>query len=92
MNYTNKDETDNIDKDSENSQKDQVLKQILSSEARFRLNNIKMVKPELAKMVENYLINVVSQGKVNYQISDEQLKQLLRSIQQPKRDFKINRI
>ncbi|MBP2624635.1 MAG: DNA-binding protein [Nitrosopumilaceae archaeon] len=92
MNYTNKDEIDSTDRDSENSQKEQLLKQILSSEARFRLNNIKMVKPELAKMVENYLINVVSQGKVNYQISDEQLKQLLRSVQQPKRDFKINRI
>lgn len=92
MNYTNKDEIDSTDRDSENSHKEQLLKQILSSEARFRLNNIKMVKPELAKMVENYLINVVSQGKVNYQISDEQLKQLLRSVQQPKRDFKINRI
>ena len=93
MNHTNKDEIDpSMDRDSENTQKEQLLKQILSSEARFRLNNIKMVKPELARMVENYLINVVSQGKVNYQISDEQLKQLLRSVQQPKRDFKINRI
>ena len=35
-------------------QKDMLLKQILSGEARLRLNNVKMVKPELANLVENY--------------------------------------
>ena len=34
-----------------NAQKEIILKQILSSEARLRLNNVKMVKPELANMV-----------------------------------------
>ena len=75
-----------------NAQKEIILKQILSSEARLRLNNVKMVKPELAKMVENYIIGLSSQGKSQGQISDEQLKQILLSAQQPKRDFKINRI
>ena len=75
-----------------NSQKENILKQILTSEARMRLNNIKMVKPELSNMVEQYLIGLASQGKMNSQITDTQLKQILLSIQQPKRDFKINRI
>ena len=75
-----------------NAQKEIILKQILSSEARLRLNNVKMVKPELANMVENYIIGLSSQGKSQGQISDEQLKQILLSAQQPKRDFKINRI
>jgi len=75
-----------------NAQKEQVLRQILSPEARMRLNNIKMVKPELSELVEQYLIGIASQGKMNSQISDSQLKQILLSIQQPKRDFKINRI
>ncbi|MCE9652368.1 MAG: DNA-binding protein [Nitrosarchaeum sp.] len=74
------------------AQKEQVLRQILSPEARLRLNNIKMVKPELSDLVEQYLIGIASQGKMNSQISDNQLKQILLSIQQPKRDFKINRI
>ena len=73
-------------------QKEQILKQILSSEARLRLNNIKMVKPELSDLVEQYLVGMATQGKMNSQINDNQLKQILLSIQQPKRDFKINRI
>ncbi|MEO9310014.1 MAG: DNA-binding protein [Nitrososphaera sp.] len=73
------------------AQKELILKQLLSSEARLRLNNIKMVKPDLAALVENYLIGMASQGRISTQLSDEQLKQILMSIQQPKRDFKINR-
>ncbi|HXV66671.1 MAG TPA: DNA-binding protein [Nitrosopumilaceae archaeon] len=73
------------------AQKENILKQILSSEARLRLNNVKMVKPEVANTVENYLINLASQGRVRPPITDDQLKQILLSIQQPKRDFKINR-
>lgn len=73
------------------AQKEMILKQLLSPEARLRLNNVKMVKPELAALVENYLIGMASQGRLHSQISDEQLKQILMSVQQPKRDFKINR-
>ena len=75
-----------------NSQKEIMLKQILSSEARLRLNNVKMVKPELANLVENYLLGLSTQGKIQGQITDEQLKQILLSAQQPKREFKINRV
>ena len=75
-----------------NAQKDMLLKQLLSSEARLRLNNVKMVKPELANMVENYLLGLASQGRSPGQITDDQLKQILLSAQQTKKDFKINRI
>ena len=75
-----------------NSQKEGILKQILTPEARMRLNNIKMVKPELSNLVEQYLIGMATQGKLPSQLNDDQLKQILLSIQQPKRDFKINRI
>mgnify|MGYP000002167201 CR=1 FL=1 len=74
------------------AQKEQILKQVLSPEARMRLNNIKMVKPELSDMVEQYLIGMATQGKLPGQLTDEQLKQILLSTQQPKRDFKINRV
>ena len=74
------------------AQKEQILKQILTPEARMRLNNIKMVKQELSELVEQYLIGMANQGKIPGQINDAQFKQILLSIQQPKRDFKINRV
>ena len=86
------DVNDQPNEDQINAQKDMLLKQLLSSEARLRLNNVKMVKPELATMVENYLLGLAAQGRSPSQITDEQLKQILLSAQQPKRDFKINRI
>jgi programmed cell death protein 5 len=94
MSSPNPDESDIQDQPSEaevNAQKEVIIKQILDSTARMRLNNIKMVKPDLAGMVENYLIGMASQGKIRSQINDDQFKQILLSIQQPKRDFKINR-
>lgn len=70
--------------------REQVLRVLLTPEARQRLTNIRMVKPELAKAVEDYLITMGSQGKLNKALTDDELKQLLASIQKPKRDFKIS--
>lgn len=68
-----------------------VLMVVLDPQARQRLMNIRMVKPDLAAAVENYLINAASSGRINRPLSDEELKQLLLRIQQPKKDFKIER-
>ena len=93
MSYPNSEEDNNQPNEEQvSAQKDILLKQILSGEARLRLNNVKMVKPELANLVENYLLGLAAQGKTPGQITDEQLKQILMSAQQPKKDFKINRI
>jgi programmed cell death protein 5 len=95
MSFPNPDETENpekqIDETELAAQKEQILKQVLTSDARLRLNNIKMVKADLASLVENYLIGMVTQGRLNSQITDDQLKQILLSLQQPKHDFKISR-
>jgi programmed cell death protein 5 len=72
--------------------KQKALAMLLDSEARQRLANIKMVKPDLASAVENYLINAATSGRLNRALTDHELKQILLSIQQPKRDFKINRL
>ena len=94
MSYPNQDDENNTqEKDSQlKAQKEIMLKQVLSGDARLRLNNVRMVKPELADLVENYILNLSVQGKLPGQISDDQLKQILSSTQQPKRDFKINRV
>ena len=68
-----------------------ALMVLLDQDARQRLMNIRMVKPELAMAVENYLITAASNGKLNRALSDEELKQLLINLQQPKKQFRINR-
>jgi len=95
MSYPNQDDENNAsqEKDSQlKAQKEMMLKQVLSSDARLRLNNVRMVKPDLADLVENYILNLSVQGKISGQISDEQLKQILSSAQQPRRDFKFNKV
>ena len=95
MSYPNQDDENNTsqEKDSQlKAQKEMMLKQVLSADARLRLNNVRMVKPDLADLVENYILNLTAQGKITGQISDDQLKQILLSAQQPKRDFKFNRV
>ena len=95
MSYPNQDDENNAsqEKDSQlKAQKEMMLKQVLSSDARLRLNNVRMVKPDLADLVENYILNLSVQVKITGQISDGQLKQILLSVQQPKRDFKFNRV
>ena len=96
MSYPNQDnEENNISQEKASqlkAQKEMLLKRTLSADARLRLNNVRMVKPDLADLVENYIINLTVQGKISGQISDEQLKQILSSAQQPKRDFKFNRV
>ena len=72
--------------------RDAAIRKILEPDARARLSNIKMVKPDLATAVENYLLGMGAQGRLSAQVTDEQLKQILLSTQQPKRDFKMSRV
>jgi programmed cell death protein 5 len=68
-----------------------VLTVLLDPNARQRLANIRIVKPELAMAVENYLINAASSGRLNRPLNDSELKQVLLSLQQPKKEFRIDR-
>ena len=56
--------------------KQKALAMLLDSEARQRLTNIKMVKPDLASAVENYLINAATTGRLNRALTDNELKQI----------------
>jgi programmed cell death protein 5 len=78
-------------REAEAAMRQRVLQVVLDPQARQRLMNIRLVKPDLAMAVENYLINAASSGRINRPLTDEELKQLLIRIQQPKKDFKIER-
>jgi programmed cell death protein 5 len=73
--------------------RENVMRIALTSEARQRLANIRMVKPDVAHAIEEYIIQMVSAGRLKRTIDDDQLKELLSSIQgQGKKEFKIRRI
>lgn len=74
------------------AQKQALLKQILSPEARQRLTNLKMIKPEFTDQLELQLIQLAQMGKIPIPLSDAQLKQILIQLQSRKRETKITRI
>lgn len=79
-------------REAEAAMRQKALMVLLDPNARQRLMNIRIVKPELAAAVENYLISAASTGRLSRALTDEELKRLLINLQQPKKDFKINRI
>jgi programmed cell death protein 5 len=74
------------------AQKQALLRQILSPEARQRLTNLNMVKPEFTEQLELQLIQLAQAGKLPIPLSDAQLKQILIQLQSRKRETKIRRI
>ncbi len=68
-----------------------AMRAILTPEARQRLANMRLVKPDLASRVEEYLIRVVQTQNVKIPVDDEELKALLRKLIPRKRRTKIER-
>lgn len=71
------------------AQKEAILRQILTPEARSRLTNIRLVKPQLAEQIEMQLIQLAGSGRLRNRISDEQLKSLLKQLQGKERETKV---
>ncbi|MDG6221845.1 MAG: DNA-binding protein [Candidatus Bathyarchaeota archaeon] len=74
------------------NQKQALLRRILTPEARSRLTNLNMVKPEFTEQLEIQLIQLAQAGRVKLPITDEQLKELLVRLQSGKRDYTIRRV
>jgi programmed cell death protein 5 len=72
-------------------QKQTLLRNILTPEARQRLTNLKMVKPEFTDQLELQLIQLAQQGKIPIPLADEQLKKILVQLQSRKRETSIRR-
>ena len=72
-------------------QKQSVLRQILSPEARDRLANIKLANPEQANAIEMQLIQIAQSGRLQGVITDAMLKEILQKIVPQQREITIQR-
>ncbi|MGC8601023.1 MAG: DNA-binding protein [Thermoprotei archaeon] len=57
-------------------EKRNILREILEPEARSRLDNLRIVRPDFTELIENQLIALYQQGRIS-RVTDEQLKALL---------------
>ncbi|MDK6028522.1 DNA-binding protein [Ignisphaera sp. 4213-co] len=75
----------------EEVRRQEILRTILTPEARERLSNIRLVRPEIARAVEDRLIALALQGRISQPITDEELKSILAEIyERTRKDFRIS--
>ncbi|WP_435100292.1 DNA-binding protein [Halarchaeum sp. P4] len=72
-------------------QKKAMLRQYLSDGARRRLNSVKMSKPELAERVEQQVVALGRSGRIQDQLDEDQMKELLRELKPDSKSFDIQR-
>lgn len=69
----------------------QAMKQILTPEARGRLDNLRLTKPDLVRNIEIQLLQSAQAGSLRGKVTDEQLKVLLKNLMGQKREIHITR-
>ena len=73
------------------AQKKAILRQNLSDGARKRLNTIKMSKPDVGEKVEQQIVALAQSGRIQGQIDEEKMKQLLKELTPDSKSFDIKR-
>ncbi len=72
-------------------QKQMILRQILTPDARDRLSNIRAANPEICNAVEMQLIQLAQSGRLQGVVNDDMLRQFLRQVSPQHREITIER-
>ncbi len=73
------------------AERTEILRRILTPEARERLGRIRLAKPDVAQSVEQQLISLAASGRLQRQVDDPSLRALLERVMPEKREIKITR-
>jgi programmed cell death protein 5 len=69
----------------------EILRRILTTDARERLGRIRLAKPDVAAAVEQQLIALAAAGRIQRPIDDPTLRALLERIAPERREINITR-
>ncbi len=69
----------------------EILRKILTPDARERLGRIRLAKPDVAAAVEQQLIGLAASGRLQRVVDDPTLRSLLERIAPERREIKITR-
>ena len=73
------------------AQRQNILRGVLTPEARERLGRLKIAYPDVALQVEDRIIMLAQSGRLNTMIDDPTLKEILARIVPSKREITIKR-
>jgi programmed cell death protein 5 len=73
------------------AQRQAILRQVLTPEARERLGTVKIAYPDLAAEVERQLILLATSGRLARVVDEATLKEVLAKMMPKKREIKIQR-
>jgi len=73
------------------AERSEILRRILTPDARERLGRIRLAKPEVAGAVEQQLIALAASGRLPRAVDDATLRSLLERIAPDRREIRITR-
>ncbi|WII07360.1 DNA-binding protein [Methanomassiliicoccales archaeon LGM-RCC1] len=68
-----------------------AMRQILTPEARDRLNNILLATPQMGQQIEMQLVQLAQSGRIPVPVDDDTLRSILGQITPKKREITIER-
>ncbi|MGA7923820.1 MAG: DNA-binding protein [Thermoplasmata archaeon] len=77
--------------DRREAERAELLRRVLTPEARERLGRIRLAKPEVAQAVEQQVLSLAASGRLARQIDDATLRALLERVTPERREIRITR-
>ncbi|HEY6238201.1 MAG TPA: DNA-binding protein [Thermoplasmata archaeon] len=73
------------------AERGEMLRRVLTPEARERLGRIRLAKPDVAQAVEQQVLSLASSGRLSRPLDDATLRALLERLMPERREINITR-